>query len=82
LKIEIKMTDFQESQKVPKLTINIGPKKPTEHAFFAEMDKNAKERDTRRKKPHKPHKEKHKKKKKKRHYQSDSGDSDSDSDMS
>jgi len=72
----------QESQKVPKLTINIGPKKPTEHAFFAEMDKNAKERDTRRKKPHKPHKEKHKKKKKKRHYQSDSGDSDSDSDMS
>ena len=26
---------FQESQKVPKLTINIGPKKPTEHAFFA-----------------------------------------------
>ena len=26
---------FQESQKVPKLTINLGPKKPTEHAFFA-----------------------------------------------
>jgi len=72
----------QESQKVPKLTINIGPKKPTEHAFFAELDKNSKEREARRKKHHKPHKEKHKKKKKRRHYQSDSGDSDSDSDMS
>jgi len=72
----------QESQKVPKLTINLGPKKPTEHAFFADLDKTSKERDARRKKSHKPHKEKHKKKKKKRHYQSDSGDSDSDSDMS
>merc|ERR1712130_1011503 len=58
----------QESQKVPKLTINIGPKKPTEHAFFADLDKSARERDSRRKKHHKPHKEKHKKKKKKRHY--------------
>jgi len=73
-------SNTQESQKVPKLTINIGPKKPTEHAFFADLDKNARERDSRRKKQHKPHKEKHKKKKKKRHY-SDS-DSDSDSDMS
>merc|ERR1712083_1159175 len=35
----------QESQKVPKLTINLGPKKPTEHAFFAELDKNSRERD-------------------------------------
>ena len=26
---------FQESQKVPKLTINLGPKRPMEHAFFA-----------------------------------------------
>jgi len=73
-------SNTQESQKVPKLTINLGPKKPTEHAFFADLDKNARERDSRRKKQHKPHKEKHKKKKKKRHY-SDS-DSDSDSDMS
>merc|ERR1711981_15422 len=74
-------SNTQESQKVPKLTINLGPKKPTEHAFFADLDKNARERDSRRKKHHKPHKEKHKKKKKKRHYQSDS-ESDSDSDMS
>merc|ERR1712083_1196399 len=66
----------QESQKVPKLTINLGPKKPTEHAFFAELDKNSRERDQRRgKKSHKEkHREKHKKKKKKK-YQSDSGDS-------
>jgi len=71
----------QESQKVPKLTINLGPKKPTEHAFFADLDKTSRERDARRKKHHKPHKEKHKKKKKKRHYQSDSGDSDSESDI-
>eukprot|EP00092_Neocalanus_flemingeri_P037508 GFUD01040842.1.p1 GENE.GFUD01040842.1~~GFUD01040842.1.p1 ORF type:complete len:1343 (-),score=395.27 GFUD01040842.1:539-3985(-) len=76
-----KVPKLQESPKVPKLTINLGPKKPTEHAFFADLDKNAKERDSRRKKPHKPHKEKHKKKKKKRHYQSDSGDSDSESDI-
>merc|ERR1719470_802716 len=68
----------QESQKVPKLTINLGPKKPTEHAFFADLDKTSKERDARRMKHHKPHKEKHKKKKKKKHYQSDSDDSDSD----
>ena len=26
---------FQESQQVPKLKINLGPKKPVEHAFFA-----------------------------------------------
>ena len=26
---------LQESQKVPKLTINLGPKRPMEHAFFA-----------------------------------------------
>jgi len=72
----------QESQKVPKLTINLGPKKPTEHAFFAELDKNSRERDQRRgKKSHKEkHKEKHKKKKKKR-YQSDSDSSDSGSDI-
>jgi len=72
----------QESQKVPKLTINLGPKKPTEHAFFAELDKNSRERDQRRgKKPHKEkHKEKHKKKKKKK-YQSDSDSSDSGSDV-
>merc|ERR1712051_710161 len=73
----------QESQKVPKLTINLGPKKPTEHAFFAELDKNSRERDQRRgKKSHKEkHREKHKKKKKKK-YQSDSGDSsDSGSDI-
>jgi len=76
---EKKISNTQESQKVPKLTINLGPKKPTEHAFFAELDKTSRERDARRKK-HKPHKEKHKKKKKKKHY-SDS-DSDSDSDMS
>merc|ERR1712156_1020227 len=68
----------QESQKVPKLTINLGPKKPTEHAFFAELDKNSRERDQRRGK--KPHKEKHKKKKKKK-YQSDSDSSDSGSDV-
>merc|ERR1712130_612124 len=72
----------QESQKVPKLTINLGPKKPTEHAFFAELDKNSRERDQRRgKKSHKEkHKEKHKKKKKKR-YQSDSDSSESGSDI-
>merc|ERR1712241_354668 len=72
----------QESQKVPKLTINLGPKKPTEHAFFAELDKNSRERDQRRgKKPHKEkHKEKHRKKKKKK-YQSDSDSSDSGSDV-
>ena len=29
------MRPLQESQKVPKLTINLGPKKPVEHAFFA-----------------------------------------------
>merc|ERR1712217_243214 len=56
-------SNTQESQKVPKLTINIGPKKPTEHAFFADLDKNARERDSRRPKHPKPHKEKHKKKK-------------------
>eukprot|EP00090_Calanus_glacialis_P019633 TRINITY_DN3012_c0_g1_i1.p1 TRINITY_DN3012_c0_g1~~TRINITY_DN3012_c0_g1_i1.p1 ORF type:complete len:2150 (+),score=766.00 TRINITY_DN3012_c0_g1_i1:196-6645(+) len=72
------LNNTQESQKVPKLTINLAPKKPTEHAFFAEMDKTSKERDARRMKHHKPHKEKHKKKKKKKHYQSDSEDSDSD----
>merc|ERR1712233_112418 len=68
----------QESQKVPKLTINLGPKKPTEHAFFAELDKNSRERDQRRGK--KSHKEKHKEKKKKR-YQSDSDSSESGSDI-
>lgn len=72
------LNNTQESQKVPKLTINLGPKKPTEHAFFADLDKTSKERDARRMKHHKPHKEKHKKKKKKKHYQSDSDDSDSD----
>ena len=35
LKIIINLQIFQESQKVPKLTINLAPKKPTEHAFFA-----------------------------------------------
>lgn len=74
----------QESQKVPKLTINIGAKKPpAEHSFFAELDKSSKERDQRRNKKHhkEKHKEKHKKKKKKKRYQSDSGDSDSESDV-
>lgn len=73
-----KKTFSQESQKVPKLTINIGPKRPMEHAFFAELDKTAKERDQRRNK----HKEKHKKKKKKKkHYRSESEESDSESDI-
>jgi len=68
----------QESQKVPKLTINLGPKRPMEHAFFADLDKSAKERDQRRNK----HKEKHKKKKKKKkHYRSETEESDSESDM-
>lgn len=68
----------QESQKVPKLTINLGPKRPMEHAFFADLDKNAKERDQRRNK----HKEKHKKKKKKKkHYRSETEESDSESDI-
>merc|ERR1711997_124514 len=68
----------QESQKVPKLTINLGPKRPMEHAFFADLDKSAKERDQRRNK----HKEKHKKKKKKKkHYRSESEESDSESDI-
>ena len=30
-----KLLTFQESQQVPKLKINLGPKKPVEHAFFA-----------------------------------------------
>ena len=30
-----KLWYLQESQKVPKLTINLGPKRPMEHAFFA-----------------------------------------------
>jgi len=72
---------FQETHKVPKLTINLGSKKPpAEHAFFAELDKSSRERDARRNKHHK--KDKHKKKKKKKHYlSSDSEDSDSDSDV-
>merc|ERR1712227_635873 len=54
---------YQESQPVPKLKINLGPKKPVEHAFFADLDRNARERDQRR------NKSKHKKKKKKKkHY--------------
>jgi len=73
-----KLWYLQESQKVPKLTINLGPKRPMEHAFFAELDKTAKERDQRRNK----HKEKHKKKKKKKkHYRSESEESDSESDI-
>jgi len=68
---------YQESQQVPKLKINLGPKKPVEHAFFADLDRNARERDQRR------NKSKHKKKKKKKkHYKSESeDDSDSDSDV-
>jgi len=67
---------YQESQQVPKLKINLGPKKPVEHAFFADLDRTAKERDQRRNKSSKK-----KKKKKKKHYKSDSDESDSDSDV-
>jgi len=67
---------YKESQQVPKLKINLGPKKPVEHAFFADLDRNARERDERR------NKNKHKKKKKKKkHYRSESEDSDSESDI-
>merc|ERR1712029_302432 len=67
---------YQESQPVPKLKINLGPKKPVEHAFFADLDRNARERDQRR------NKSKHKKKEEeKKHYRSESEDSSSDSDI-
>merc|ERR1739844_499076 len=66
---------YQESQQVPKLKINLGPKKPVEHAFFADLDRTAKERDQRRNKSSK------KKKKKKKKHKSDSDESDSDSDV-
>lgn len=38
----------QDSSKVPSLKINLGPRETQNHGFFAELDKNDRERDSRR----------------------------------
>ena len=79
---------------MPKLKINLGPKKPVEHAFFAvskiienykQFLKNIFLQDldrNARERDERRNKNKHKKKKKKKkHYRSESEDSDSESDI-
>ena len=82
---------------MPKLTINLGPKRPMEHAFFAVSLVLYKERimmviifclqdldksAKERDQRRNKHKEKHKKKKKKKkHYRSETEESDSESDI-
>jgi len=38
----------QESSKVPSVKINVGPRETQNHAFFAELDRNTRERESRR----------------------------------